>query len=82
VDYNQRTLKYLEPPTNQVNMAIDCPTSSYPLLLDQMDGVGYMNKVHCQHTCKGNHLSIRYYLEFILEIKARANVKEHLTQSF
>jgi hypothetical protein len=47
VDYNQRTFKCLEPPTNQVSMATICPSNSYPLLLDQMDGVGYMNMGHC-----------------------------------
>jgi hypothetical protein len=47
VDYNQRTFKYLEPPTNQVSMATNCPSNSYPPLLDQMDGVGYMNMAHC-----------------------------------
>jgi hypothetical protein len=45
------------------------PTSSYPLLLDQMDGIGYMNIAHCQHTCKGNHLLTRYYSESIIKIQ-------------
>ncbi len=50
-------LLYLEPPTNQVSTATNYPTSNNLLLLDQMDGVGYMNMAYCKHTCKGTHLS-------------------------
>jgi hypothetical protein len=43
VDCNQQTLKYLDLWTTKRNTTTYCPTNNYPLLLDQMDGVGYKN---------------------------------------
>jgi hypothetical protein len=49
VDYNQHIFKYLEPLTTQTSIATNWPTNNYPLLLDQMVGVGY-TKWHIANT--------------------------------